>query len=153
MDSDQPRAFSHLNAAGEAKMVNIGAKPEQRRRARAGAIVHCEMETIALLKSRALPKGDVLTVAKIAGIQAAKQTSMLIPLCHPLPLSGIEISFEVLAGEIRIEAAVETAARTGVEMEALTAASVAALSIYDMCKAVDKTMSIDGIRVLEKIKE
>jgi cyclic pyranopterin phosphate synthase len=153
MDSDQPRDLTHLNAAGEAQMVNIGAKPEQRRLARAGAIVNCQAETIALLKLRALPKGDVLTVAKIAGIQAAKQTSTLIPLCHPLPLSGIEVRFEVLAGEIRIEAVVETTARTGVEMEALTAASVAALSIYDMCKAVDKTMSIDGIRLLEKTKE
>ena len=134
-------------------MVNVGAKPDQRRRARAEGFVICAPATIALLHQRALPKGDVLTVAKIAAIQGAKQTSALIPLCHPLPLTGIDITFEILSEKIRIEAAVQTAGKTGVEMEALTAVSIAALTIYDMCKAVDKTMSIDSIRLLEKTKE
>jgi cyclic pyranopterin monophosphate synthase len=154
MNSPDPAPqFSHLDAQGAARMVDVGAKPEQRRIARAEGEIRCAAETIAALRARALPKGDVLTVAKIAGIQAAKRTDELIPLCHSLPLSAVGLSFQVEDGAIRIRAEVSTVARTGVEMEALTAVSVAALTIYDMCKAVDKQMVITGIRVTEKIKE
>ena len=145
--------FSHLNAAGEARMVNVGSKPVQRRRAVATGKIVCQPATIRALKRNALPKGDVLTVAQIAGIQAAKRTSELIPLCHPLGLSCVEITFKVRAAAIEIFCAAETSAQTGVEMEALTGVSVAALTLYDMCKAVDKTMRIEGIRVVNKIKE
>lgn len=134
-------------------MVDVGHKPEQRRTARAQGWVRCAVATIAALRDQALPKGDVLTVAKIAGIQAAKRTDELIPLCHSLPLNAVEIHFEIEAAAIRIDSEVTTTAKTGVEMEALTAVTVAALTIYDMCKAVDKAMVIDAIRVTEKIKE
>ncbi len=134
-------------------MVNVGAKADQKRRARAGGSLHCAPETIRLLRERALPKGDVLTVAKIAGIQAAKQTSSLIPLCHPLPLTHVDVSFAIADDAIQIEAVAETTGKTGVEMEALTAVAVAALTLYDMCKAVDKGMSLREISLLEKTKE
>ena len=134
-------------------MVNVGAKPVQRRRAVAEGRLVCQPATIRALKKNALPKGDVLTVAQIAGIQAAKRTSELIPLCHPLALSHVEVSFKVRRAAVEIFCAAETSAQTGVEMEALTGVSVAALTLYDMCKAVDKTMRIEGIRVVEKIKE
>jgi cyclic pyranopterin phosphate synthase len=145
-------SFSHLDAQGNARMVNVGAKPEQRRRAVASARLVCQAATIRALKRRALPKGDVLTVAQIAGIQAAKRTSELIPLCHPLALCHVEVSFKLTRGAVEVTCAAETRAQTGVEMEALTGASVAALTLYDMCKAVDKSMSIDDVRVREKIK-
>ncbi len=145
--------FSHLDAQGNARMVDVGAKPAQRRAARAEGIVRCAPETIRLLKERALPKGDVLTVAQIAGIQAAKRCDELIPMCHSLPIDVADVTFAVEAEGIRIRASVSTTAKTGVEMEALTAVSVAALTIYDMCKAVDKGMVIGDIRVTEKIKE
>ena len=144
--------FSHLNAKGAAHMVNVGAKPVQRRRAVAVGQLVCAPATIRALKKNALPKGDVLTVAQIAGIQAAKRTVELIPLCHPLALSHIEVSFKVRRTGIDIVCTVETSGQTGVEMEALTGVSVAALALYDMCKAVDKTMRIEAVRVLEKIK-
>ncbi len=144
--------FSHLNAAGEARMVNVGAKPVQRRRAVAAGRLVCQPATIRALKAKALPKGDVLTVAQVAGIQAAKRTGELIPLCHPLALDHVEITFQVRRDAIEITCAAETSARTGVEMEALTGVSVAALTLYDMCKAVDKTMRIEGLRVVEKVK-
>jgi cyclic pyranopterin phosphate synthase len=147
------KTFSHLNAAGAARMVDVGHKPVQRRRAVAEGKLVCASATIRLLKKNALPKGDVLAVAQIAGIQAAKQTSELIPLCHPLPLNHVEIKFHVRASAIEIVCTAETSAQTGVEMEALTGVSVAALTLYDMCKAVDKKMRIEGIRVVEKIKE
>lgn len=145
--------FSHLDPTGSAQMVNVGAKPAQRRVAKARGSVRCRKETIAALREQALPKGDVLTVAKIAGIQAAKRTDELIPLCHSLPVDGVEITFEVTDEAVWISAEVSTTARTGVEMEALTAVSVAALTIYDMCKAVDKQMVIEAIEVTEKRKE
>ncbi len=148
-----PPRFSHLDASGAARMVDVGAKAPQRRRARATGTIRCAAETIAALRAQALPKGDVLTVAQIAGIQAAKRTDALIPLCHSLPLDSVEVRFEVGAGEVRIFAEAATTSRTGVEMEALVAVSVAALTIYDMCKAVDQAMSIGDIRVTEKIKE
>jgi len=145
--------FSHLDAAGSARMVDVGHKPEQRRTARAEGVVRCRRETIAALREQALPKGDVLTVAKIAAIQAAKRTDELIPLCHSLPIDAVAVDFTVEDDAVWVRASVSTTAKTGVEMEALTAVSVAALTIYDMCKAVDKTMVIEGIRVTEKRKE
>jgi cyclic pyranopterin monophosphate synthase len=149
----QKKNFSHLNAAGEARMVNVGAKPVQRRHAVATGKLICQPATIRALKRNALPKGDVLTVAQIAGIQAAKRTSELIPLCHPLGLNCVEVTFKVRPTAIEITCTAETSAQTGVEMEALTGVSVAALTLYDMCKAVDKTMRIEAVRVVEKIKE
>ena len=145
--------ISHINAAGNTRMVNVGAKPVQWRRAMATGKLICQPATIRALKRNALPKGDVLTVAQIAGIQAAKRTSELIPLCHPLGLSCVEVSFKVRKTAIEIFCTAETSAQTGVEMEALTGVSVAALTLYDMCKAVDKTMRIADICVVKKIKE
>jgi cyclic pyranopterin phosphate synthase len=147
------KTFSHLDAAGAARMVNVGAKPVQNRRAVAAAALVCAPATVRALKQHALPKGDVLTVAQIAGIQAAKRTAELIPLCHPLPLTHVAVSFRVRRDRVEVECAAETAAPTGVEMEALTGASVAALTLYDMCKAVDKAMRIEGVRLLEKVKQ
>jgi cyclic pyranopterin phosphate synthase len=147
-----PNRFSHLNETGCARMVNVGAKPEQRRRALAAGRLICLPATILALKKKALPKGDVLTVAQIAGIQAAKRAAELIPLCHPLPLNHVEISFRVRRDAVEISCAVETRGQTGVEMEALTGVCVAALTLYDMCKAVDKTMRIADVRVVEKVK-
>ena len=147
------KTFSHLDESGNARMVNIGAKPVQLRRAVASAKLVCQAATIRALKKSALPKGDVLTVAQIAGIQAAKRTSDLIPLCHPLALSHVEVNFKVTHKAVEIFCTAETSAPTGVEMEALTGAGVAALTLYDMCKAVDKTMRIEGVMVLEKIKQ
>ena len=134
-------------------MVDVGHKPAQRRIARAEGVVRCAVETIAALRAQALPKGDVLTVAKIAAIQAAKRTDELIPLCHSLPVDAVDVEFSVEEAAVRIRASVSTTAKTGVEMEALTAVCVAALTIYDMCKAVDKSMVIGDIRVIEKVKE
>lgn len=134
-------------------MVGVGAKPVQYRRAVAAGVLVCRPSTIRALKQRALPKGDVLTVAQVAGIQGAKRCAELIPLCHPLPLDRVDVQFRVRADRLEVKCIVETTARTGVEMEALTGVSVAALTLYDMCKAVDKTMRIEAIRVIEKIKE
>jgi cyclic pyranopterin phosphate synthase len=145
--------FSHLNERGGAQMVNVGHKPIQRRCAAAEGKLICRPATIRALKKNALPKGDVLTVAQIAGIQAAKRTSELIPLCHSLALNHVEINFKVRRAAIEIVCTAETSAQTGVEMEALTGVSVAALTLYDMCKAVDKTMRIENISVVKKIKE
>jgi len=145
--------FSHIDAQGGARMVNVGQKPARRRRAVAEGRLVCAPATIQALKQNVLPKGDVLTVAQIAGIQAAKKTADLIPLCHTLPLCHVEVSFTVGHEAIEITCAAETVSQTGVEMEALTGVSVAALTLYDMCKAVDKAMHIEGIHVTEKIKE
>jgi cyclic pyranopterin phosphate synthase len=146
------KTFSHLDDAGGARMINVGHKPVQRRRAVAEGKLVCQPATIRALKKRALPKGDVLTVAQIAGIQAAKRTAELIPLCHPLGLNHVEVNFRVHRAAIEISCTAETSAQTGVEMEALTGVTVAALTLYDMCKAVDKTMRIEGIRVVKKEK-
>lgn len=148
----QHSQFSHLDDRGNAHMVDIGAKPIQHRRAIAEGYLICSQLTIDKLRNHALPKGDVLTVAQIAGIQAAKRTDELIPLCHSLPLDSISVEFEIEKDRIHINAIAAISARTGVEMEALTAVSVAALTLYDMCKAVDKSMSIDGVRLVEKTK-
>ena len=144
--------FSHLDDAGRARMVDVGVKPMQQRRAVAEGWLRCAPETIRQLRDRALPKGDVLAVAQIAGIQAAKRTAELIPLCHPLALDVVEVGFTLETDRIVIRAVAAITARTGIEMEALTAVSVAALTLYDMCKAVDKGMAIEGIRLVEKTK-
>jgi len=132
-------------------MVDVGDKPMSRRRAVASAQVQMSPQTSRRLHD--LPKGDALATAQLAGIMAAKRTSELIPLCHPLPLSHIEVTIDVQDGVVSIVAVAETTAQTGVEMEALTAASVAALTLYDMCKAVDKAMTITELRLIEKTKE
>jgi cyclic pyranopterin phosphate synthase len=132
-------------------MVDVGDKPMSRRRAVASAQVQMSTQTSRRLHD--LPKGDALATAQLAGIMAAKRTSELIPLCHPLPLSHIEVTLDVQDGVVGIVAVAETTAQTGVEMEALTAASVAALTLYDMCKAVDKAMTITELRLIEKTKE
>ena len=143
--------LSHVSEAGDVRMVDVGGKPVSRRRAAARATVHMATETAGRL--RELPKGDALVTAQLAGIMAAKRTSELIPLCHPLPLSHIEVSLEVGEAGVEITGVVETTAQTGVEMEALTAVTVAALTIYDMCKAIDKAITIGDVRLLEKMKE
>jgi cyclic pyranopterin monophosphate synthase len=144
--------LSHVDeSTGEVRMVDVGAKPVSRRRAVARGRVLMAPSTSARLRS--LPKGDALTVARIAGIQAAKRTGELIPLCHPLPLTVVEVDLTVDGDGVAIEAAAETVAQTGVEMEALTAVAVAALTVYDMAKAVDKTMRIAGIELVSKAKE
>jgi cyclic pyranopterin phosphate synthase len=143
--------LSHVDEAGSVRMVDVGGKPLSRRRAVARASVEMGAETATRL--RELPKGDALATAQIAGIMAAKRTAELIPLCHPLPLSRVDVNLEVGETGVAIEAVAETTAQTGVEMEALTAASVAALTVYDMAKAVDKEMSITAVSLVEKTKE
>ena len=143
--------LSHVEESGTVRMVDVGSKPSARRRARARAFVRMSAGVAARLDG--LPKGDVLTTAQLAGIMAAKRTAELIPLCHPLALSHVEVRLEVEKGGVAIEASAETTAQTGVEMEALTAASVAALTVYDMVKAVDKQMVVEDVRLLEKTKE
>lgn len=133
-------------------MVDVGAKPVVAREAVAEAMLVCAASTIRLLKKDALPKGDVLAVARVAGIQAAKQTAALIPLCHVLPLDAAGVEFTVKPRGVKVVCTVRTQARTGVEMEALTGATVAALALYDMCKAADKNMRIEGVRVATKKK-
>jgi cyclic pyranopterin phosphate synthase len=143
--------LSHIDETGAVRMVNVGAKPLSRRRATARGSVRMAAETAKRLHD--LPKGDALTTAQLAGIMAAKRTSELIPLCHPLPISGVEVTLTVGDGVVEIVAAVETIAQTGVEMEALTAVAVAGLTVYDMAKAIDKEMVIDEITLVEKTKE
>jgi cyclic pyranopterin phosphate synthase len=143
--------LSHVDETGGVRMVDVGGKQVSRRRAVARAEVRMAPETARRL--RELPKGDALATAQVAGIMAAKRTAELIPLCHPLPLSNVELALDVGGASVGIVAVVETTARTGVEMEALTAASVAALTIYDMAKAIDKGMEIGEIRLVEKTKE
>jgi cyclic pyranopterin phosphate synthase len=146
------KPLSHLDDTGRARMVDVGQKTDTERIAVARGEVHMLPETLALIRQGAVKKGDVLTVAQLAGIMAAKRTSELIPLCHPLPLSQIQIDLvldDALPG-VRITAQVRTVGKTGVEMEALTAVSIAALTIYDMAKAAEKTMRIQNIRLVEK---
>ena len=142
--------LSHVSESGDVRMVDVGAKPVSRRRAVAAARVRMAPATARRL--RELPKGDALVTAQLAGIMAAKRTAELIPLCHSLPLSHVEVSLEVADDGVEIMAAAETAAQTGVEMEALVAASVAALTLYDMAKAIDKAMVVDDVKLLEKTK-
>jgi len=143
--------LSHVGEAGDVRMVDVGGKPLSQRRAVARATVHMAAETARRL--RELPKGDALATAQIAGIMAAKRTSELIPLCHSLPLSHVEVSLQVGEEAVEITGVVETTAQTGVGMEALTAVSVAALTVYDMAKAIDKQMSVTDVTLVEKTKE
>jgi cyclic pyranopterin phosphate synthase len=145
--------FSHLDSEGAARMVDVGEKAVVRRTAVAGGYVRMSPETVYLLRDTALPKGDVLSTARIAGVMAAKKTPELIPLCHGLNLTSVDIEFEVGHDRVGITATARASDRTGVEMEALTAVSVAALTVYDMCKAVDKGMVVGEIRLLRKTKE
>ena len=142
--------LTHVDAQGRARMVDVTEKSGTVRVARAEASVEMSAATVKLLRNRALPKGNPLEVARIAGIQAGKKTSELIPLCHPLPLTHLDVSIDVVDSGARIEAVARTKAETGVEMEAMTAAAVAALTLYDMCKAAEKGISIGPVRLLEK---
>ena len=142
--------LSHVSETGGVRMVDVGSKPVSRRRAVASARVQMAAETAARLGD--LPKGDALVTAQLAGIMAAKRTAELIPLCHPLPLSRIDVIVAAVDAGVEITATVETAAQTGVEMEALTAASIAALTVYDMVKAIDKSMVIEDVKLVEKTK-
>jgi cyclic pyranopterin phosphate synthase len=142
--------LTHLDKQGRARMVDVTEKSGTVRVARAEAFVEMSAATVKLLREQALPKGNPLEVARIAGILAGKKTSELIPLCHPLPLTHLDVSIEVIDTGARIEAVARTRAETGVEMEAMTAASVTALTLYDMCKAVEKGISLGPIRLLEK---
>jgi cyclic pyranopterin phosphate synthase len=142
--------LTHVDEAGDVHMVDVGGKPHERRRASARAFVRMSGETTQRL--RELPKGDALATAQVAGIMAAKRTAELIPLCHPLPLTHIDLALDVREEGVEIVGTVETTAQTGVEMEALTAAAVAALTVYDMAKAVDSGMVVEEIRLLEKTK-
>ena len=143
--------LSHVDPVGRVRMVDVGAKPESRRRAVAVARLRMASETADRLRD--LPKGDALATAELAGVMAAKRTSDLIPLCHQLPLSVVEVRAEVVEGAVEITASAETVAQTGVEMEALVAASVAALTVYDMAKAIDKSMVVEDVHLVEKTKE
>lgn len=144
--------FTHIDEKGKAKMVDVSEKPQTQREAVARGAIHMKPETIRMIIERAIPKGDVITVARVAGIMAAKRTSDLIPMCHPLNLTSVnvDISIEEEKNRLTIESRVKTVGQTGVEMEALTAVSVTALTIYDMCKAVDKEMVISDIMLMEK---
>ncbi len=150
--STSAAGFSHLDDAGNLQMVDVSEKPFSVRRALASGAIRMQQETLNAIKNNTLAKGDIVPVARLAGMQAAKRTADLIPLCHPLPLSGVDVRVkldEALPG-VRVEASVRTTAQTGVEMEALTAVSVALLAIYDMAKAVDRTMVISEIVLREK---
>ena len=151
MSTPEPTPLSHVDETGSVRMVDVGGKDVSRRRARAAGLVRMRPETAQRL--RELPKGDALAVAQVAGIMAAKRTSDLIPLCHPLPLTRIDVSLAVGTDGVEIESLVETTAQTGVEMEALTAVTVAALTVWDMAKAIDDGLAIAEIRLLEKLKE
>ena len=143
-------SLTHFDTQGRAQMVDVSAKPETDRTATARVVVHMEAATRLMVEAGTARKGDVLGVARLAGIMASKRTSDLIPLCHPLPISAVTLDLDLVPEGVAIEATVRTTGRTGVEMEALTAASVAALTVYDMLKAVDRGMRIDGLRVVHK---
>ncbi len=150
--TDSPQNLTHIREDGSAAMVDVSEKPVIRREALAEGFIHLQAGTILAITDSDVPKGDVLAVARIAGIQATKRTSELIPLCHQLPLTKVAIDFEIESKGLRIRCTVRTDAKTGVEMEALTGVSVAALTIYDMVKAIDKTMVIDQVTLVEKKK-
>jgi cyclic pyranopterin phosphate synthase len=147
------KKLTHLDESGAASMVDVSDKPISRREAIASAFIRLGAETLELIAENGLKKGDVLGVARIAGISAAKQTQHLIPLCHQLPLSKVGVEFEIRDDGVLVTCTARTTAQTGVEMEALTGAGIAALTIYDMCKAVDKVMVIEEVKLLEKTKE
>jgi cyclic pyranopterin phosphate synthase len=145
--------LSHVNEEGKARMVDVGAKPPVLRTAVAAGFIRLAAETVALIRENRMKKGDVLTVAQIAGIQAAKRTHELIPLCHPLPITKIDVHLELTETGVEVDSTVRCTGQTGVEMEALTAVNVALLTVYDMCKAVDSGMRMEDIRLVEKRKE
>lgn len=145
--------LTHISEDGSARMVDVSAKPASKRRAAAEATIALQPETVSRIELNQVAKGNVFATARVAGIQAVKRTAELIPLCHSLPLQHAQIDFESRSDGIRIECQVTTTAQTGVEMEALTGASIAALTIYDMCKAIDKTMVVSGLRLISKTKE
>ena len=152
MSSTPTPELTHFDAQGQAHMVDISGKGETHRVARASGVIRMQPATLALIKAGSAKKGDVIGVARIAAIQAAKRTSELIPLCHPLPITSVAVEFEIDTADssVRCTAQVETLGRTGVEMEALTAVQIGLLTVYDMCKAVDRGMVMGEIRVLEK---
>jgi cyclic pyranopterin phosphate synthase len=145
--------LSHLDETGRARMVDIGNKDIVRRSASAEGRISLQAETLRLIRENLIKKGDVLTIAEIAGIQAAKQTHLLIPLCHPLPITSVDVKALLEDGGVRVHAEARCTGRTGIEMEALMAVQVALLTVYDMCKAVDHEMKIDDVRLIEKKKE
>jgi cyclic pyranopterin monophosphate synthase len=146
------KKLSHTNEAGKANMVDVGHKPDQVRTATAEGLIRLSPQTVDLIRQNQMKKGDVLTIAEIAGIQAAKRTSELIPLCHPLSITKIDVKTQLNDEGVLVTGYARCTGKTGIEMEALTAVSVALLTIYDMCKAVDKAMIISNIRLLEKTK-
>ena len=152
MSANETDKLTHVDESGVAQMVDVGGKPDTRREAAACGRVSMRPETLALIRANAFEKGDVLGVARIAGIMGGKETSRLIPLCHPLPLNKIGVEFELNESEsaVEITAVARTTGKTGVEMEALTAVSIAALAVYDMCKAVDRGMRIEAVRLIRK---
>jgi len=145
--------FSHTNKEGKANMVDVGKKPNQLRTAKAEGFISLSSETVNLIKENQMKKGDVLTIAEIAGIQGAKRTSELIPLCHPLQITKVDVNASLEENGVRIKSLARCVGQTGIEMEALNGVSVALLTIYDMCKAVDKNMIISEIKLVEKTKE
>jgi cyclic pyranopterin phosphate synthase len=158
MPKQRKPQLTHLDSKGRATMVDVGHKPVTHREAIAEGFVALQPATVRAITAGKVPKGEVLNTARVAGILAAKRCGELIPLCHPLPIESVEVNFDLpkaigsKAVRLRIEAVARITAKTGVEMEALTAVTVAALTIYDMCKAIDKTMTIDGVRLLRKSK-
>ena len=151
-ESASSQNLTHIREDGSAAMVDVSEKPVIRREALAEGFIHLQVESVAAIADGNVPKGDVLAVARIAGIQATKRTAELIPLCHQLPLTKVAVDFEIESNGIRIRCTVRTDAKTGVEMEALTGVSVAALTIYDMVKAIDKAMVVDQVKLIEKTK-
>lgn len=153
-DRDRDMEMTHFDESGRAHMVDVGAKADTAREAIATGVVRMRLDTLRLIRAGAMAKGDVLAVAQVAGVMAAKQTPQIIPLCHTLLLTGVDIAFELVEeaeeGRVAIQATVRTTGKTGAEMEALTAVSATALTIYDMCKAVDRGMVIDSVRLLRK---
>lgn len=147
------KKLSHIDEKGKANMVDVGSKPMQTRTAVAKGFIRLQPETIKLIRENEIKKGDVLTIAEIAGIQASKKTSDLIPLCHPLQITKADVKAILKDDGVEVTATLKCIGQTGIEMEALTGVSVALLTVYDMCKAVDKEMVIEGVKLLEKIKE
>jgi len=147
------RRLTHVDHRGRARMVDVGEKPVSRRLARAEGFIRLSPEALRAVRANQIKKGDVLTLAQVAGIQAAKQTAILIPLCHPLPLEVVEVEMKLEKNGVRALSRVHCTAKTGAEMEAITAVTVALLTVYDMCKAVDKNMRLEGIHLVEKKKQ
>jgi cyclic pyranopterin phosphate synthase len=148
----EKKTLSHTDNSGKANMVDVGFKPDQERIARAEGFIRLNADAVRLIKENNIKKGDVLTISEIAGIQAAKRTAELIPLCHPLQITKIDVRATLETKGVKVKSMVKCIGKTGIEMEAITAVSVALLTVYDMCKAVDKNMVIEKIYLLEKIK-